>query len=78
MFKFLNKSDSGMLTLNEFIKVYDAVTLRWVAYNPDKLWFESLPNGLQSICKGAHTIVSWPYFENIICKHLKVIILLVE
>ncbi|XP_044739100.1 two pore calcium channel protein 1-like isoform X2 [Chrysoperla carnea] len=67
MFKYLNTSNTGLLTLNEFIKVYDACTLRWIHYNPQLQWFEDIPYSfIRSICKICHIIISWKYFENII------------
>ena len=41
MFWQLNSSHNGTLTLDEFINVYDAITLKWKLKDPIDPWFSA-------------------------------------
>lgn len=69
MFWQLNASHSGNLTLDEFINVYDAVTLKWKLKDPIDPWFSAAWPPLRTICRAARTLVTWHYFEYIVCRH---------
>nr|CAD7396976.1 unnamed protein product [Timema cristinae] len=66
MFKELNTSDSGSLSLEEFYAVYDATLLKWEAQFSHIPWFHTTWIPLQRLCQWAHDFVIWPYFEHVI------------
>nr|CAD7197326.1 unnamed protein product [Timema douglasi] len=66
MFKELNTSDSGSLSLEEFYAVYDATLLKWEAQFSHIPWFHTTWIPLQTLCQWAHDFVIWPYFEHVI------------
>nr|CAD7403905.1 unnamed protein product [Timema poppensis] len=66
MFKELNTSDSGSLSLEEFYAVYDATLLKWEAQFSHIPWFHTTWIPLQTLCQWAHDFVIWPYFEHLI------------
>nr|CAD7260866.1 unnamed protein product [Timema shepardi] len=68
MFKELNTSDSGSLSLEEFYAVYDATLLKWEAQFSHIPWFHTTWIPLQTLCQWAHDFVIWPYFEHVICE----------
>lgn len=68
MFKQLNHGDDGGLTMDEFISVYDAVTLRWSPKDPSEPWYSRTWTPFKYICKYSRKLVTWPYFEHIVCK----------
>jgi len=70
MFKELNTSGSGSLSLEEFYSVYDAVMLKWEAQFSQIPWFHTTWAPLQTFCQFTHDFVTWKYFDYIVCKHL--------
>lgn len=70
MFKQLNTSSSGALNVDEFITVYDSVTLHWSPKDPPQPWYFTAWKPIQIICKGARKLIFWPYFEHIVCKSI--------
>lgn len=70
MFKQLNSSGSGGISLDEFYSIYDANMLRWEAQFSQIPWFHHTWEPLQLICRYSHVVVTWPYFEHIICEYL--------
>ncbi|XP_063218916.1 two pore calcium channel protein 1-like isoform X3 [Bacillus rossius redtenbacheri] len=63
MFKELNVSGSGSLSLEEFYSVYDAALLRWEPQFSHIPWFHTTWPPLQKLCQLAHDAVNWQYFE---------------
>jgi hypothetical protein len=70
MFKELNPTGSGLLSVEEFYSVYDAVMLKWEAQFSQIPWFHTTWSPLQTFCQFTHDFVTWKYFEYIVCKHL--------
>ncbi|XP_046979764.1 two pore channel protein 1-like [Schistocerca americana] len=66
MFKYLNSSGSGTLSLEEFYSVYDAVLLCWEPQFSQAPWFHTSWAPLQNLCQLIHDLVLWKYFEHII------------
>lgn len=69
MFRYLNTSGSGSLTIEEFYGVYDAVMMTWQPQVLDTPWYFTASPTIQKICQSANTIISWPYFDHIFCKN---------
>lgn len=69
IFRQLNQSNTGALTQDEFLNIYDAVTLRWRLKDPPDPWFSAAWPPLRAFCRMARTIVTWEYFEYIICNN---------
>lgn len=67
MFKQLNGSGSGALTLDEFLSVYECGALRWAPQHGRAPWYGAL-GPVEVIGRVASTIVNWPYFEHIVCE----------
>ncbi|XP_065205585.1 two pore calcium channel protein 1-like [Planococcus citri] len=63
IFKYLNSCNTGILTKDEFNKIYDAVILRWEPQYANIPWYHSAWMPLQNVCQMAHTIISLRYFE---------------
>lgn len=70
MFKQLNHSGTGQLTVEEFSMVYDTVTLKWSVKDPSEPWYSRIWAPFKYICKYCNKFVMWPYFEHIVCKNL--------
>lgn len=68
MFKQLNHTNTGALTVDEFISVYDAVTLKWSPKDPSEPWYSKTWLPFRTVCKYSRIFVTWPYFEHIVCK----------
>jgi len=73
MFKELNASGSGSLSLEEFYSLYDAVMLKWEAQFSQIPWFHTTWAPLQTFCQFTHDFVTWKYFDYIVCKHLDIL-----
>lgn len=70
IFRYLNKSETGYLSEEEFLNVFDAVSLRWYPKDMTDPWFSAAWPPLRALCRTTRVIISWPHFENIICKWL--------
>lgn len=70
IFKYLNSSNSGILSKEEFNKTYDAVILHWEPQYANIPWYHSAWMPLQNVCQMAHTIISLKYFEYFFCKQV--------
>lgn len=68
VFRQLNQSNSGALTQEEFLNIYDAVTLKWHIKDPPDPWFSAAWPPLRTLCRAARTAVSWEYFEYVVCR----------
>nr|CAH7728737.1 unnamed protein product [Callosobruchus chinensis] len=66
IFRQLNASGNGMMTQEEFLSIYDAVTLKWRNKNPLDPWFSAAWPPLRMFCRLSRTLVMWKYFEYII------------
>ncbi|XP_050302250.1 two pore calcium channel protein 1-like isoform X2 [Anthonomus grandis grandis] len=66
IFRQLNASNNGMLIQDEFLNIYDAVSLRWRLKDPPDPWFSAAWPPLRIFCRTARSFVSWPYFEHIV------------
>ncbi|XP_058791332.1 two pore calcium channel protein 1-like [Phymastichus coffea] len=66
MFQYLNVSNSGTLSWNEFSNVYDATALTWEPQYSSIPWYHSTWSPLQMLCQGAHVVISWRYFESFV------------
>lgn len=67
MFRELNVSGTGALTQDEFLGIYDAVTLKWHIKDPPDPWFSAAWPPLRTVCRATRVIVTWKYFEHIVC-----------
>ncbi|KAJ8933779.1 hypothetical protein NQ314_013815 [Rhamnusium bicolor] len=66
IFRQLNTSNTGLLTQDEFLNIYDATTLRWRIKDPPDPWFSAAWPPLRAFCRAARTMVTWQYFEHIV------------
>ncbi|XP_049818861.1 two pore calcium channel protein 1-like isoform X2 [Aethina tumida] len=66
IFRYLNKSETGYLSEEEFLNVFDAVSLRWYPKDMTDPWFSAAWPPLRALCRTTRVIISWPHFENII------------
>ncbi|XP_068901999.1 two pore calcium channel protein 1-like isoform X3 [Tenebrio molitor] len=66
IFRQLNTSGTGALTEDEFLGIYDAITLRWRLKDPPDPWFSAAWPPLRMFCRAARTVVTWEYFEHIV------------
>ncbi|VEN34802.1 unnamed protein product [Callosobruchus maculatus] len=66
IFRQLNASGNGLMTQEEFLSIYDAVTLKWRNKNPLDPWFSAAWPPLRMFCRLSRTLVMWKYFEYII------------
>ncbi|XP_060533745.1 two pore channel protein 1-like isoform X2 [Cylas formicarius] len=66
IFRQLNVSNTGLITQDEFLNIYDAMTLHWRLKDPPDPWFSAAWPPLRTLCRTARTIVSWDYFEYIV------------
>jgi len=73
MFRYLNTSGTGSLTIEEFYGIYDAVMMTWQPQALDTPWYFTASPTVQRICQTANSIISWPYFDHIFCKKIKYI-----
>ncbi|KAH0552146.1 hypothetical protein KQX54_006200 [Cotesia glomerata] len=66
MFRHLNSSNSGALSCEEFLMVYDVTTLEWEPQYSGIPWYHTAWPPLQMLCNGAHIAIRWPYFETFV------------
>lgn len=67
MFRYLNTSGSGSLTIEEFYGIYDSVMMTWQPQALDTPWYFTASPTVQKICQTANSIISWAYFDHIFC-----------
>lgn len=70
MYKQLNVSNGGGLTLEEFYSVYEANELLWEAQFNKIPWFHSTWEPIQVVCRYCNDLTNWCYFEYGICKFI--------
>ncbi|XP_005089220.2 two pore calcium channel protein 1 [Aplysia californica] len=63
MFKFLNTSQTGLLSLDEFFNVYDVVQIKWKLKSDSNLWSSSFKHPCNRIFRGLHWFATWCYFD---------------
>lgn len=68
MFRLMNVSGSGALSCEEFLSVYDVTTLQWEPKYTGIPWYHTAWRPLQILCAGAHSAITWSYFETLVCK----------
>nr|XP_023012709.1 two pore calcium channel protein 1-like isoform X1 [Leptinotarsa decemlineata] len=66
IFRQLNKSNTGLLTQDEFLNIYDAMTLKWRNKTPLDPWFSTAWPPLRVFCRTSRNLISWKYFEHIV------------
>ncbi|XP_033198710.1 two pore segment channel 1 isoform X1 [Bombus vancouverensis nearcticus] len=65
MYQHLNASGSGVLSVEEFLNIYDTIILQWELQYSTVPWYHSTSQPLQILCTGAHAAIRWPYFESL-------------
>ncbi|XP_071515721.1 two pore channel protein 1-like isoform X2 [Panulirus ornatus] len=63
MFKALNRSESGLLSLSEFYNIYEICGFRWKTYQPPDPWFNEFPNPLRGCFYLIRRLVLWKWFD---------------
>ncbi|XP_070205639.1 two pore channel protein 1-like [Littorina saxatilis] len=64
MFKSLNISCSGGLSMEEFFAIYDVAGLQWsLKDDNDRLWSSNFRHPCNKIFKAIHWFVTWRYFD---------------
>ncbi|CAG9815106.1 unnamed protein product [Phaedon cochleariae] len=66
IFRQLNKSNSGQLSQDEFLNIYDGTTLKWRTKTPIDPWFSAAWPPLRALCRSSRIFVTWSYFEHIV------------
>lgn len=68
IFKALNRSNSGMLSLSEFCNIYDICGYVWRPQKPPFPWFNGLPGPIRGCCYLIRRLVTWKWFDRFVCK----------
>ena len=68
VFKLLNQSRSGQISLDEFYEVYDATLFRWNVPRLEKDWFGDLWRPVRDVLKTVQKAVTSKWFEYTVCK----------
>ena len=68
VFKLLNQSGSGQISLDEFYEVYDATLFRWNVPRLEKDWFSDLWRPVRDVLKTVQKAVTSKWFEYTVCK----------
>ncbi|XP_059149690.1 two pore channel protein 1-like [Physella acuta] len=63
MFKALNTSRTGMVTLEEFFKIYEVTRLKWKLKSDFSLWSSNFKHPCNIIFRGLHWFAKWKYFD---------------
>ena len=69
IYKTLNQSNSGLLSLDEFYNVYEVSGFYWRRNAPLKAWFHYLPTPFYEICSLIRRLVTWVWFKFFVCKY---------
>ncbi|XP_031828550.1 two pore segment channel 1 isoform X2 [Nomia melanderi] len=65
IFRHLNASGTGVLSSQEFLNIYDTITLQWEPQYSSVPWYHGASQPLQILCNGAHAAIRWSYFETV-------------
>lgn len=68
VFKLLNQSGSGQISLDEFYEVYDATLYCWNVPRLEKDWFDDLWHPMRDLLKTIQKAVTSKWFEYTVCK----------
>ena len=63
MFKSLNRSMTGSVSLREFYSVYDAVEFQWHLQRDERPWFDELYPPARRLCQGVLTMIETVWFK---------------
>ncbi|XP_041348857.1 two pore calcium channel protein 1-like [Gigantopelta aegis] len=63
MFKTLNTSKTGGLSLEEFYKVFEVTSLNWKIKNDDSIWSSNFRHPCNVIFRGLNKFVNWKWFD---------------
>lgn len=63
IFKALNRSNSGLLSLSEFYNIYDICGYYWRPQKPPLPWFNELPDPIRCCCYLIRSLVTWKWFD---------------
>lgn len=75
MFRLLNASGSGCVTLNEFYRVYDVVDMKWRKRENSPDWFDSCDLSIvSSLARQTYRLVTWKFFEYFVCESRQLVI----
>lgn len=66
MFKTLDVTKTGFLTLEEFYQVYEVSPLKWKPKRPEEPWFSNLGKPWEDIFGAIYHLVTWKYSDIII------------
>ncbi|KAL4223541.1 Two pore calcium channel protein 1 [Mactra antiquata] len=67
MFKALNTSQNGKLSLDEFYEIFEVCDLKWKAKNVDEdLWSSNFRHPCNKIFKGMHQVVTSKWFDYVV------------
>ncbi|XP_067137462.1 two pore calcium channel protein 1-like [Centruroides vittatus] len=66
MFKTLDITKTGFLSIEEFYQVYEVGPLKWKPKRPEEPWFSNLGNPWEIIFRAIHQLVTWKYTDIII------------
>jgi len=67
IFKLINKSESGYLSLDEFYEIYDACQYAWSIGRPPTEWYHDMKPSIRRCLSFLHKAVSSTWFEYTIC-----------
>ncbi|KAL3272233.1 hypothetical protein HHI36_022716 [Cryptolaemus montrouzieri] len=66
MFHLLNVSGTGSLTQDEFLNIYDALTVKWRLRESLDPWYLSAWPPLRAFYKLSRAVITWKYFEYVV------------
>lgn len=70
MFRLLNTSGSGIISVHEFYHIYDVLDTRWRVRDEEPFWFSRLRSrNLALLAEKAHWLVTWNFFDYFVCKY---------
>ena len=75
VFKLLNQSGSGQISLDEFYEVYDATLYCWNVPRLEKDWFDDVWHPIRDLLKTIQKAVTSKWFEYTVCKLIKAVVL---
>jgi len=71
MFRLLNTSGSGFISLQEFYSIYDVLNMKWKIRDRNQYWFTRIRSQfVASAARQVNRLITWNVFEYFICKLL--------